>query len=82
MMLPQLGILLVIFYFLILRPAQQQKKEHQKFISSLEKNQEVVTEGGIHGTVVGTKDGTVTLRIADNVKIEVERSAISRAKGK
>ena len=71
-----------IFYFLLIRPQQKKQKEHAKFISALEKNQDIVTDGGIHGTIVGLKDSTVSLRIADNVKIEVERASISREKAK
>ena len=72
----------VIFYFLLIRPQQKKQKEHAKFIAALEKNQDVITESGIHGTIVGLKDSTVSLRIADNVKIEVERVSISREKAK
>lgn len=80
--LPPFLFMIAVFYFLIIRPNQKRQKEHQKFISGLEKNQDVITEGGIHGTVVGVKDGTVTLRVAENVRIEVERSAVARAKAK
>ena len=80
--LPPFLFMIAVFYFLIIRPNQKRQSEHKKFISGLEKNQEVVTEGGIHGTVVGVKDGTVTLRVAENVRIEVDRSAISRSKAK
>ena len=75
-------LMFVIFYFLLIRPQQKKQKEHAKFISALEKNQDIVTDGGIHGTIVGLKDSTVSLRIADNVKIEVERASISREKAK
>ena len=49
-------------------------------IAALEKNSEVITIGGIHGTLVHIKDGSVVLRIADNVKIEVQKSAIAGLK--
>ena len=70
----------LIFYFLLIRPQQKKQKEHQWFTQNLQKNQEVVTAGGIHGTVVQVKEQTVVLRVADQVKIEVDRSSISRAK--
>ena len=49
-------------------------------VSSLKKNDEVVTSGGIHGTIVNVKDATVVLRIDDNVKIEIQKSAIGTLK--
>ena len=69
-----------IFYFLLIRPQQKKQKEHEKMISELKKNDDVVTSGGIHGTVVNVKDSTLTLRIDDNVKVEVNRNAISYVK--
>jgi preprotein translocase subunit YajC len=70
----------VIFYFLLIRPQKKQEKERQKMLSSVAKNDEVVTSGGIHGTIVNVKDKTVILRVDDNVKIEVERSAVAHIK--
>jgi len=66
----------VIFYFLLIKPQRQREKEHQKMLNSLSKNDEVVTSGGIHGTIVNVKEKTVTLRVDENVRIEVEKSAI------
>ena len=68
--------LFVIFYFLLIRPQQQKKKEHEKILSRLEKNDEVITAGGVHATVVAVHDKTATLRIAENVKVEIEKSSI------
>lgn len=73
-------LMFVIFYFLLIRPQQKQQKEHKTFLQALEKNQEVVTSGGIHGTVVQVKDDTVSIRVAENVRLEVDKSAISRGK--
>ncbi len=70
-------IIFVIFYFLLIRPQKQQEKEHQKMLSALAKNDEVVTTGGIHGTVVNVKDKSVVIRVDDNVKIEVEKNCIA-----
>ena len=53
-------LIFVIFYFLIIRPQKSKEKEHQSMLSSLAKNQEVVTTGGIHGTIVNVKEKTVT----------------------
>ena len=74
--LAPLFIIFMVFYFLIFRPQQRQQKQHQKLVNSLEKGDKVVTTGGIHGLVVGLKEKTVYVKIADNVKIEVNRSAI------
>ena len=72
--------LFVIFYFLLIRPQKQKEKEHQKMLSCLEKNQEIVTTGGIHGTIVNVKDKTLTLRVDENVKIEIEKNCVAYVK--
>lgn len=69
-------LLFIVFYFLLIRPQRQRDKEHQKLVNSLNKNDEVVTSGGMHGTVVGVKDKTVLLRVDENVKIEVEKNCV------
>ncbi len=74
-------LIFVIFYFLIIRPQKAKDKEHKKMIANLQKNDEVVTTSGIHGTVVNVKDKTVTLRIDDNVKVELEKSCVAFVKG-
>jgi preprotein translocase subunit YajC len=71
-----------IFYFLIIRPQKNKEKEHQKMISGLQKNDAVVTSGGVHGVVVNVKDKTFVLRIDDNVKIEVEKNCVAFLKKK
>jgi preprotein translocase subunit YajC len=67
----------LIFYFLIIKPQKIKEKEHQLMLNSLEKNDEVITVGGIHGVVVNVKEKTVVLRVDDNVKIEVEKNCIA-----
>lgn len=71
-----------IFYFLLIRPQQQQQKKHQNMISSVAKNDEVVTSGGIHGTVVNVDDKTVTLRVDDSTRIKFQKAMISFVKKK
>jgi preprotein translocase subunit YajC len=69
--------MVVIFYFLLIRPQQKKQKELQSLVSSLKTGDKVVTQGGIHGIVSNVKDGsTLSLKIADNVKIEVDKTAI------
>jgi preprotein translocase subunit YajC len=67
-----------VMYFLMIRPQQRQKKQHQDLLSNLSKGDKVITIGGIHGTVTGIKGDTVIVKIADNVKVEVNRSSISK----
>ena len=74
--LPILAIGLV-FYFLVIGPANKQKRKTQEMLSSLKKGDRVVTSGGIYGTVQGVEADVVYLRIADNVKVKVARSAIT-----
>ncbi len=75
-----LVLIFIIFYFLIIRPQKSKETEHQKMLNSVGKNDEVVTSGGIHGTIINVKDKTVILRIDENVKIEVEKNCISYVK--
>lgn len=68
----------VIFYFGILRPQQKRQKDLQNLVSDLKTGDKVVTSGGIHGIVANIKDGsTLSLKVADNVRIEVDKTAIA-----
>lgn len=69
--------MVAIFWFLVIRPANQQRKKTQEMLSALKKGDRVVTSGGIYGTVQSVEAETVYLKIADNVKVKVARSAIS-----
>ncbi len=73
--------LVAIFYFLIIRPQQQRQKQQQKIVNSLEPNTNVTTYSGILGTIVKVKDNTVIVKIADNVKIEMLKTAIAQVTG-
>lgn len=77
MNLVPLILIFVIFYFMLIRPQKQREKEQKKMLGSLSKNDEVVTTSGIHGTIVNLKDKTITLRIDDNVKVEMERTCVA-----
>ncbi len=72
-----IGLIFLIFYLLIIKPQKQKQSEHKKMAQSLKKNDEIITMGGIHGTVLNVKDKIVVLRIADNVKIEIQTNAIA-----
>ena len=69
--------LFVIFYFLMIRPQQKRQKEHANLLKNLEKNDEVITAGGVHATVASIGDKTVMIRIAENVKIEIDKGSIA-----
>ena len=66
-----------IFYFLMIRPAQNRQKKVAAMLSNLKNGDKVITNGGIYGTVVGLEDDAVQLRIAEQVKIKVARNAIA-----
>ena len=69
-------LIFVIFYFLLIKPQQKKQKEHQELVKNLKKNDEIVTTGGIHGTIVNLKDKTVVIRIDDNCRMEIQREAV------
>ena len=69
--------IILIFYFLIIRPQNKKRKETEKMLSTLKKGDKVVTIGGIHGTVQNVKESTVIIKVDDNVKLEFLRSAVS-----
>jgi preprotein translocase subunit YajC len=61
----------------MIRPQKKRQQERDKMISGANKGDKIITIGGIHGVIQVTKDKTVIIKIADNVKVEIERSAIS-----
>ncbi len=67
----------VLFYFLLIRPAQKRQKKHQNLVNQLKKGDSVITSSGILGIIYGLTDSFVTLEVADNVRIRVLRSQIS-----
>jgi len=75
-LLPIAAIFLV-FYFLVIAPASKQKRKTQEMLGSLKKGDRVVTSGGIYGTVQGVEAEVVYLKISENVKVKVARSAIT-----
>lgn len=75
-------LIFVVFYFLLIRPQQKKQKDHEQMVKSLEKNDEIVTTGGIHGTIANVKDSTVTLRVDDNVRVELQKNCVAHVKKK
>jgi preprotein translocase subunit YajC len=75
-------VILFIFYFLLWRPQAKRQKDHQNMLQALKKGDRVVTSGGLHGTIVGVKEDVVVLKIAEDVKVEVSRSAVADVREK
>ena len=73
-------VMFAIFYFLILRPQKKREQQRKDMIARVQKNDRVVTAGGVHGVVVAVRDADVTLRVDDdkNVRMVFSKSAISR----
>nr|WP_321261915.1 preprotein translocase subunit YajC [uncultured Sphaerochaeta sp.] len=71
------GLIIVIFYFLIIRPQKKRDKETKEMLASIKKGDKVVSIGGIHGTVVAVKETTVVVKVDDNTRMEFSRNAIS-----
>ncbi len=69
-------LIFVVFYFLLIRPQQQKAKDQQKMIANLKRNDEVITSGGLYGKVVALNDKVLTLEIAPNVRVRVERAQV------
>ena len=72
-----MAVFVVIFYFLLIRPQQKKQKEHQAMLSKLAAGDEVVTAGGILGRIIEIGDNFLTLEIADNVRIKVQRFQVT-----
>ncbi len=74
-------LIFVIFYFLLIRPQQKKQKQQQSLLDALKKGDKVVTTSGIWGTITNIGKETVTLQIADNTKIKMQRENVSRVRG-
>ncbi|MFV0501630.1 MAG: preprotein translocase subunit YajC [Bacteroidales bacterium] len=69
--------IVVIFYFFMIRPQTQKSKKEKQFRESLQKGQKIVTIGGMHGKIVDVKESTVIIEVANDVKVEMEKSSIA-----
>jgi preprotein translocase subunit YajC len=72
-------LLFVVFYFLMIRPQMKRQKEHRNMVSALSKGDEVVTNGGIAGKVEEVGESFITVEIAPNVKIKLQKGAVQQA---
>jgi len=68
----------LIMYFVMYRPQQKQRQDRERMLASLKRGDRVVTTGGLHATVTGLNEHTVTLRVADQVRLEFDRTAVGR----
>ena len=71
-------LIFAIFYFMLIRPQQRKEKERRAMIDAIKSGSRIMFSGGILGTVTNVKEGTLVVRVADGVKIEVARGAVSR----
>ena len=76
-----LVLILGIFYLIVFLPARRRQKKLQNMIDNLKAGDKVVTSGGIYGTIVGFRDDRIQLRVAENVKIELSRNAVTALQG-
>lgn len=77
-----MAVIYLIFYFLLIRPQSKKQKEQQEMLNSLRKGDKVITSGGIYGIISKVRDEVVVLQVAENVKIEVAKTAIATMKGR
>jgi preprotein translocase subunit YajC len=71
-------LLFVVFYFLLIRPQQKKAKQQKQFIENLKKGDEVITSGGLYGKITGLTDTTVTIEIAEKVRVKVAKNAVAQ----
>ncbi len=74
-MIPML-LIFVIFYFLLIRPQKKEQKKTEQMIALLKKGDKIITIGGIHGVVSSTKEKTIVIKVDDNCKMEINRTAV------
>jgi len=71
-----LVIMFAIFYLLLIRPQQKRAKQHKELVENLKSGDQVITAGGLHGKIVAVQDDIITLEIASNVRIKINRPSI------
>ena len=74
-------IIALVFYLLLIRPAQQRRKELERQVEALKKGEKVVTKGGLYGEVVKADEGTVILKLGENVKVKIAKWGIAGLEG-
>jgi len=76
-----LFLIIIVFYFFMIRPQMKRQKELKNYRNTLQKNDKIITTGGIYGKITDIKDMTVTVEISDNVRIKVDKNAILKDPG-
>ncbi|HSH70997.1 MAG TPA: preprotein translocase subunit YajC [Deferrisomatales bacterium] len=71
-------LMFVIFYFLLIRPQQKRAKEHKAMLEALQRGDDIVTTGGLQGKITGITDDALTVEIAKDVRVKVDRQAVAR----
>ena len=75
-------LLFVVFYFLLIRPQQKKAKQQKLFLENLKKGDDIVTSGGLYGKITGITNDTVTIEIAEKIRVKVLKSAVVMTVGK
>jgi len=70
-------LIFAVFYFIVILPAKKQQRKKEAMIAALTKGDRVITTGGIHGTIAAVEDGTLLVKVAENMKIRVSKSAVA-----
>lgn len=70
-------VIFAVFYFMLIRPQMKRSKEHKNLVAALSKGDEVVTNGGLLGKITEVSDSFVTLELADNLQIKLQRQAVA-----
>lgn len=76
-MLITMALFMVIFWVLIIRPQKKKQKEHEQRLASIKVGDRIITASGVHGIISAVRDRTISLKIAENVRIDMEKSAIA-----
>lgn len=71
------GGMILIFYFILIRPQSKRAKEHRNLVSDLAKGDEIVTNGGLLGKITGVSEQYVTLEVADNVELKIQKQSVA-----
>jgi len=77
-LLVPMALMMVIAYVILIRPQRRKQREHEDRVKRVKAGDRIVTNGGVHGTIAAVKDQTFMMKIADNVKLEIEKSSIMR----
>jgi preprotein translocase subunit YajC len=71
-----IGAVFAIFYFILIRPQQKRAKQHKEFLENLKKGDKIITSGGLYGTITGISDDSVTIEIAEKVRVKIDKGTV------